>query len=241
MSYPFSLFVLAILAAICTSMGLLTDDIGYGWLALLLPCAALGASRSPRALRAGLGLLMLGAVVAWQPPSLSVAVCTLFPLLTLAFHPRGNPILRQLLGLVAASMYGTLLYLQLDGQLAGVPAATLLQLGGVALLWYSLRQTPLAMSWHPLLGLLLLAFCLWHEALIALACGLMMLLFSLYALSVRASRWLPPLTLLLPALAFATQVLLVPELPSPVLIAWLMLFATAWGGELLLGDEESAN
>ncbi|WP_027254013.1 hypothetical protein [Photobacterium halotolerans] len=189
-----------------------------------------------------LGIGMFGAVLPFQPLALSVSLLMMLPVLTVSFSPRGNWQVAALLFAVVIAMDAGLLALQGEEKLAGQATYTLLQVLAVCFIWLAARY------WRPVKANygwpLLLAVPLWLGGLTPAALVVLCIIGVIVALQTLYQQnqlvWVTRLNWVLPAIAFATLVV-IPEfdVPNPVLVAWLLVLGSASLAEYLLNELES--
>ncbi|MGF1699134.1 hypothetical protein L4D09_02285 [Photobacterium makurazakiensis] len=187
------------------------------------------------------GLGSFGLVLPEQPLALSISIFMMLPVFAVCFSPKGSWQLAALLVAIVLAMDVGLMALQGEGKLSGSPVYTVIQIIAVGIIWIAAR------SWRPVEGNtwwpLFLVVPLWvggmgHAALVALCItGIIAALQGM--LNSKIAEWVPRMGWILPAIGFATLVL-VPwfEVPSPVLVAWLLVLGGALLGEYLLEDPE---
>lgn len=188
-----------------------------------------------------IGLGTFGFVLPEQPIALSVSVFMMLPVFAVSFSPKSSWQLAALLISIVLAMDVGLMALQTEGKLDGAPAYTIIQILAVGVIWIAAR------SWRPVQGNtwwpLFLVIPLWvgglaHAALVALC--VTGLIASLQGMAnSKLNEWVPRMMWILPAVGFATLVL-VPwfEVPNPILVAWLLVLGGALLGEYLLEDPE---
>ncbi|MDO6705117.1 hypothetical protein [Photobacterium sp. 1_MG-2023] len=223
---------------VCT-LGITTDELPVLAVAMpalwLLPQGGLSAVL----LLGGVGLYC--AVLPHQPLALSVSLLMMFPVFSVSFSSKANWQVGALLFAVVIAMDAGLLALQSEGKLSGHMSDTLLQVLAVGMIWCAGR------FWRPVQGNygwpLLFALPLWlgglaPSALIVLCIiGLIMAFQTLC--QIQPQVWVTRLSWILPAIAFATVVLLPEfEVPNPVLVSWLMVLGSAILGEYLMAEAE---
>ncbi|UTV28439.1 hypothetical protein [Photobacterium atrarenae] len=182
-----------------------------------------------------------GMVLPEQPLALSISLFMMMPVFAVCFSPKGGWQLAALLLSIVLAMDVGLMALQGEGKLAGSASYTVIQILAVALMWYVGR------CWRPVNGNtwwpLFLVVPLWvggmeHAALVALCVtGLIAALQGM--MKSKLHDWVPRLAWILPAVGFATLVL-VPyfEVPNPILVAWLLVLGGALLGEFLIQETE---
>lgn len=187
-----------------------------------------------------IALGMYGLVLPYQPLSLSVSVWTLIPIFSVTFSHKSSKQMMLLIGAVVLAMQAGVMALQAEGKLPGSAWYTFVQMLAVGMVWIAAR------SWRPVKGNtwwpLFLVVPLWvggmeHAALVALCVtGLMAALQSI-AKSKHAS-WLPALAWALPTVGFATFVVLPQfEVPSSILVSWMLILGTGWMADFMLNEE----
>lgn len=210
-------------------------------LALAIPALWLLPQGGIRAWLLLLGLGAYGIVLPDQPLALSISIFMMLPVFAVSFSPKSGWQLAALLISVVLAMDVGLMALQGEGKLPGHASSTIIQILAVTLIWYVGR------SWRPVEGNtwwpLFLVVPLWvggleHAALVALCItGLIAAMQEMMKSKMR--EWVPRMAWILPAVGFATLVL-TPyfEVPSPVLVAWLLVLGGALLGEFLLEEAE---
>ncbi|MBC7004751.1 hypothetical protein BIZ37_19495 [Photobacterium sp. BZF1] len=188
-----------------------------------------------------IGLGTFGFVLPEQPVALSISVFMMLPVFAVSFSPKSSWQLAALLISIVLAMDVGLMALQTEGKLQGAPIYTIIQILAVGVIWIAAR------SWRPVKGNtwwpLFLVIPLWvgglaHAALVALC--VTGLIASLQGMAKsKLNEWVPRMMWILPAVGFATLVL-VPwfEVPNPILVAWLLVLGGALLGEYLLEDPE---
>ncbi|OAN18551.1 hypothetical protein A3K86_06595 [Photobacterium jeanii] len=188
-----------------------------------------------------IGLGVFGMVLPEQPLALSISIFMMLPVFNICISPKGGWQLSALLLSVILAMDVGIMALQSEGKLPGSPMYTVLQVLSVCVIWLACR------SWRPVEGNtwwpLFLVIPLWvgdmqHAALVALCItGLIAALQGMA--KIKHAEWVPRLSWVLPAVGFATLVV-VPhfEVPNPILVAWLLILGGALLGEYLLEEPE---
>ena len=188
-----------------------------------------------------IGLGTFGFVLPEQPIALSISVFMMLPVFAVSFSPKSSWQLAALLISIVLAMDVGLMALQTEGKLEGAPIYTIIQILAVGVIWIAARswRTVQGNTWWPLF----LVVPLWvgglaHAALVALC--VTGLIASLQGMAKsKLNEWVPRMMWILPAVGFATLVL-VPwfEVPNPILVAWLLVLGGALLGEYLLEDPE---
>ena len=188
-----------------------------------------------------IGLGTFGFVLPEQPIALSISVFMMLPVFAVSFSPKSSWQLAALLISIVLAMDVGLMALQTEGKLEGAPIYTIIQILAVGVIWIAARswRTVQGNTWWPLF----LVIPLWvgglaHAALVALC--VTGLIASLQGMAKsKLNEWVPRMMWILPAVGFATLVL-VPwfEVPNPILVAWLLVLGGALLGEYLLEDPE---
>ncbi|MGF1688448.1 hypothetical protein L4C36_17465 [Photobacterium japonica] len=188
-----------------------------------------------------IGLGAFGIVLPEQSLALSISLFMMIPIFSVSFGPKSPWQLGALLLSVVLAMDVGLMALQSEGKLAGTPTATIVQIIAVGVIWVALRSWRKVdgNTWWPV-GLVV---PLWvggmeHAALVALCItGLLATLQEMR--NTQLKEWVPRMGWILPAIGFAT-IVLIPwfEVPNPVLVAWLLVLGGALLGEYLLEDQE---
>lgn len=210
-------------------------------LALAIPALWLLPQGGLRAWLLLVGLGAFGAVLPEQPLALSISIFMMLPVFSVSFSPKSGWQLAALLISIVLAMDVGLMALQGEGKLPGDASYTVIQVLAVTLIWYVAR------SWRPVEGNtwwpLFLVIPLWvggmeHAALVAL-CVTGLIASMQEMMKGKLREWVPRLAWVLPAVGFATLVL-VPyfEVPNPVLVAWLLVLGGALLGEFLLEEPE---
>ncbi|EAS40663.1 hypothetical protein C9J48_03550 [Photobacterium profundum] len=222
-----------------TALGYSQGDVPA--LALAIPALWLLPQGGAAAWLLLIGLASFGAVLPDQSLALSISIFMMLPIFSIAFSPKSNWQLGALLVSVVIAMDVGLMALQGEGKLPGSVGATVVQIVAVCIIWYAARswRTVEGNTWWPLF----LVVPLWvgglqHAALVALCItGLIAALQGMK--KVKVGDWVPRLAWVLPAVGFATLVI-VPQfdVPNPVLVAWLLILGGALLGEFLLEDPE---
>ncbi|PSW18816.1 hypothetical protein C9I98_15220 [Photobacterium sanctipauli] len=188
-----------------------------------------------------IGLGSFGFVLPEQPLALSVSLFMMLPVFAVCCSSKGSWQLAALLISIVLAMDVGLMALQGEGKLEGSPTYTVIQIIAVGIIWIAARSWRVVdgNTWWPLF----LVVPLWvggmeHAALVALCTtGVIAALQGMR--NSKIAEWVPRMSWILPAIGFATLVL-VPwfEVPSPVLVAWLLVLGGALLGEYLLEDPE---
>ena len=142
---------------------------------------------------------------------------------------------------IVAAMNVGLMLLQGDGKLAGSISSTLIQIIAIAMIWFSARSLR-PVEGNALLPLALVCL-LWvggmeSQALLALCItGLIAAMQTLTKLNFE--DWIPRLSCILPAIGFATLVVMPHfEVDNPILVSWLLVLGSGLLGESLLDEPE---
>ncbi|MCQ1059573.1 hypothetical protein ACQKPX_22770 [Photobacterium sp. DNB23_23_1] len=188
-----------------------------------------------------IGLGTFGFVLPEQPVALAVSVFMMLPVFAVSFSAKSSWQLAVLLISIVLAMDVGLMALQAEGKLEGSPIYTIIQILAVGVIWIAARswRSVEGNTWWPLF----LVVPLWvgglaHAALVALC--VTGLIASLQGMAKsKLSEWVPRMMWILPAVGFATLVL-VPwfDVPNPILVAWLLVLGGALLGEYLLEDPE---
>ncbi|KMV30639.1 hypothetical protein L4D00_02465 [Photobacterium swingsii] len=188
-----------------------------------------------------IGLGAYGMVLPEQPLALSISIFMMLPVFNICMSQKSSWQLGALLISIILAMDVGLMALQSEGKLPGSSLYTVVQILAVGVIWFACR------SWRPVEGNtwwpLFLVVPLWvggmeHAALVALCItGLIAAMQGME--KVKFGDWVPRLSWVLPAVGFATLVV-VPhfDVPNPILVAWLLVLGGALLGEYLLEDPE---
>ncbi|GAA03572.1 VP0952 family biofilm-associated protein [Photobacterium leiognathi] len=188
-----------------------------------------------------IGLGLFGYALPEQPVALSVSLFMMLPILIICTSPKGCWQLGSLMISIVLAMNAGLMALQGEGKLPGSITATLLQIIAIAIIWFAAR------SWRPVEGNtwwpIILVIPLWvggmeHAALLALCVtGIIAALQSLSKMHL--DEWIPKLACVLPAVGFATLVIMPQfDVANPILVSWLLVLGGGLLGESLLEDPE---
>ena len=93
-----------------------------------------------------LGLGAFGYVLPEQPVALSVSLFMMLPILMICTSPKGCWQLGSLMISIVLAMNAGLMALQAEGKLPGSIGATVIQIIGIAIIWFAAR------SWRPVEG-----------------------------------------------------------------------------------------
>ncbi|MGF1724240.1 hypothetical protein [Photobacterium nomapromontoriensis] len=188
-----------------------------------------------------IGLGSYGFVLPEQPIALSISIFMMLPVFAVSFSSKGTWQLGALLVAIVLAMDVGLMALQSEGKLAGSPSYTIVQIIAVGIIWIAVRSWRLVEgnTWWPIF----LVVPLWvggmeHAALVALCVtGLIATVQEMQ--KKKMQEWVTRMLWILPAVGFATLVV-IPwlEVPSPILVAWLLILGGALLGEYLLEDLE---
>ncbi|KXF79925.1 VP0952 family biofilm-associated protein [Enterovibrio coralii] len=187
-----------------------------------------------------LGLVGFGAVTPYQPISISLSLWMILPALVLITGVKRNWQVSVLVISVVIAMECGVLALQSDQKLGGAMSYTLLQIVCVMMVWVSVHfwKPVKTISWWPALLIFALFAGGWGQAALLAFCG------SVLALSLQELNRLggedrgDKLSVILPAIAFAT-IVVIPDfsVPNPVFVAWLLSLTIAWLGDYLINTE----
>ncbi|HIF9340236.1 TPA: hypothetical protein ACX6RU_000266 [Photobacterium damselae] len=187
------------------------------------------------------GLALFGYALPDQPLALSISLFMILPILAVSFSSKSPWQLGAMLIAVVIAMLFGLMALQTESKLSGSVGATCMQLMGVLMIWYAAR------SWRPVMGntwwalvlvIPLLMGGMAPAALVALCVtGLIAAMQEMEKHKV--GEWIPKMAWVLPAIGFATLVLAPQfEVPSPILVSWLLILGGGLLGEFLLEENE---
>lgn len=187
-----------------------------------------------------LGLVGFGAMMPYQPVAISLSLWMILPALVLITGERRNWQVSVLVVSVVIAMECGVLALQSDQKLGGAMSYTLMQIFCVALVWVATYfwKPVKTLSWWPLLLIpVLLVGSGIHGAMLAFCGSVLAVVLQELQRTAKAAQG-DKLTVILPAIAFATLVVF-PQfpVPNPVFVAWLLSLTIAWLGDYLLNTE----
>lgn len=187
-----------------------------------------------------LGLIGFGLAMPHQPVAISLSLWMILPALVLITGERRNWQVSLLVVSVVIAMECGVLALQGDQKLGGAMGYTLLQIFSVIMVWVSTYfwKPARSLSWWPLLVVVALWIVGSPQGAMLAFCGSVLALVLQELQRVDRERRGDKLTVILPAIAFATLVVF-PQfsVPNPVFVAWLLSLTIAWLGDYLLNAE----
>ncbi|WP_407332541.1 hypothetical protein [Enterovibrio sp. 27052020O] len=187
-----------------------------------------------------IGLIGFGALMPYQPIAISLSLWMILPALVLITGERRNWQVSLLVISVVIAMECGVLALQGDQKLGGAMSYTLLQILCVITVWVSAYfwKPVKNLSWWPVLLILALLAGGWLQAALLAFCGSVLAITLQELQRVGGEARGDKLSVILPAIAFATIVVF-PQfsVPNPVFVAWLLSLTIAWLGDYLLNAE----
>ncbi|MDD1781380.1 hypothetical protein LRP49_09215 [Enterovibrio sp. ZSDZ35] len=186
-----------------------------------------------------LSLVGFGAVTPDQPISISLSLWMILPALVLITGVKRNWQVSVLVISVIIAMECGLLALQSDQKLGGAMSYTLMQILCVILVWVSVYfWKPVQVSWWPAVLIVVLFAGGWSQAALLAFCGSVLALTLQELQRIGGDSRGDKLSVILPAIAFAT-IVVIPEfsVPNPVFVAWLLSLTIAWLGDYLINTE----
>ncbi|PKF49290.1 hypothetical protein [Enterovibrio nigricans] len=185
------------------------------------------------------GLVGFGVVTPDQPISISLSLWMILPALVLITGVKRNWQVSVLVISVIIAMECGLLALQSDQKLGGAMSYTLMQILYVVMVWISVYfWKPVKVSWWPAVLILALLAGGWEHGALLAFCGSVLALALQELYRIGGEERGDKLSVILPAIAFAT-IVVIPDfsVPNPVFVAWLLSLTIAWLGDYLINTE----
>lgn len=188
-----------------------------------------------------LGLIGFGFVAPHQPISLSLSLWMLVPVLALVTSQKRNWQVSILVLSVVFAMECGVLALQSEQKIGGEIHYTLIQALSVFMVWlgvYCWRPVKLPTLWPCLLIALIFISGSFYAGLFSICASVMVYCLQEIQLKSDDQTKIEKLSVILPAIAFAT-IMVLPQftVPNAIFVAWLLSLTITWLGDYLIQTE----